>query len=102
MELAVKNTYQVESQVVTKKEFEKGFIELMDRVRIIDQKLSTKADEVVFTITMTHRQEIEELQFEIIRLNNELKKVKKQQTHYFIPRYRATSLKKNPFKKWFK
>ncbi|WP_077621770.1 hypothetical protein [Sediminibacillus massiliensis] len=61
---------------VSKKEFERAYVELSDRLRIIDQRLSTKADDIVLTMTLAHRNEIDELQTEVIKLREELNKVK--------------------------
>lgn len=101
MSLAMKEKSQVKKSV-TKKEFEKSYIELMDNIRIIDQKLSTKADEVVLTMTLAHKQEIEELQTEIIELHQELKKVKRAQTRQERNEFVSNFKENNPFKILFK
>ncbi|WP_186577770.1 hypothetical protein [Aquibacillus kalidii] len=77
MGLAAKQIYHNQKSV-TKREFEKAYVELMDNIRIIDQRLSTKADEVVLTMSLAHRQEIEELQSEVVELHRELKQIKNQ------------------------
>lgn len=102
MSLALKQIYQEQpnKKNVSKKEFEKAWVELMDEVRIMDQRLSTKADEVVLTMTLSHRQEIEELQNEILSIRKEIKKIKartpKEDTIY------TKEIQKQPFKNWFK
>ncbi len=64
---------------MSKREFEKAWMEMMDRVHVIDEKVSRKADEVVLTMVLSHRQEIEHLQSECIRLNQELRDLQKRQ-----------------------
>ncbi|KGX85544.1 hypothetical protein [Pontibacillus marinus] len=64
---------------MSKREFEKAWMEMMDRVHVIDEKVSKKADEVVLTMVLSHRQEIEHLQSECIRLNQELRELQKRQ-----------------------
>ncbi|UFU01269.1 hypothetical protein KO561_10150 [Radiobacillus kanasensis] len=63
---------------VTKKEFEKGFIELMDQVRLLEQKVATKADDQVLTLTLAHRHELGTLQTEVLSLRKEVKQLRKQ------------------------
>lgn len=78
MGLALKkiNAYQ---EGVSKGEFEKAWVDLIDRVQIMDEKISRKADEVVLNLVLSHRQEIEQLQTECLRLQTEINGIKKQQ-----------------------
>ncbi|KGP93295.1 hypothetical protein N780_12330 [Pontibacillus chungwhensis BH030062] len=64
---------------VSKFEFEQNWVELMDRIEMVDEKVSRKADEVVMTMVLSHRHEIEDLQSELYRLQSELKKLQKEQ-----------------------
>ncbi|SDJ68068.1 hypothetical protein [Sediminibacillus albus] len=86
---------------VSKQAFEKAYIDLTDRMRLIDQKLATKADEVVLTLTLSHRQEIEELQTEVLKLHEELKKLKSKKEVHKAETYYAvkTSLFRGLFKR---
>ncbi|MBM7569865.1 hypothetical protein [Aquibacillus albus] len=101
MSLALKHFEYDNNNALSKKEFEKAYLELSERIRLIDQRISTKADEVVLTMTLSHRQEIEELQSEIIHLRSELKRVKQQTSKQEVKQ--VTYIKQsNPFKSWFK
>ncbi|QTM99621.1 hypothetical protein ERJ70_10110 [Sediminibacillus dalangtanensis] len=86
---------------VSKQVFEKAYVELSDRVRLIDQKLATKADEVVLTLALSHRQEIEELQEEIVKLRKEIKQLKSKKEEQKLNRYvgKKTSFWRYMFKK---
>ncbi|MCD5322953.1 MULTISPECIES: hypothetical protein [Pontibacillus] len=64
---------------VSKFEFEQNWVELMDRIEMVDEKVSRKADEVVMTMVLAHRHEIEDLQSELYRLQGEVKKLQKEQ-----------------------
>ena len=87
MGLAIKQRYQ-ERNSVSKKEFEKAYVELIERVRVMDQRISTKADEVVLTMALSHRQQIDELETEILRLREDLKKVKQQEVKNEVKHYK--------------
>ncbi|WP_026570157.1 MULTISPECIES: hypothetical protein [Sediminibacillus] len=86
---------------VSKQVFEKAYVELSDRVRLIDQKLATKADDVVLTLALSHRQEIEELQGEVVNLRKEIKQLKSKKEEQRLNRYvgRKTSIWHQMFKK---
>ncbi|WP_226034723.1 hypothetical protein [Aquibacillus saliphilus] len=101
MNPTIQKNMKEEKRMVTKKEFEKSYIDLMDRIRLIDQKLSTKADDVVLTITLAHRQEIEEMQDEMLKLTMELKKIK-HQSQSVTQNYRSRVIDRNPVRNWFK
>ncbi|MDC3415339.1 hypothetical protein [Aquibacillus salsiterrae] len=90
------------NHTVSKKEFERAYVELADRIRLIDQRLSTKADEVVLTMALAHRQEIEALQDEIVELHQELKKVKIQTSRNEKTQVTSFVQSNNPLLNWFK
>lgn len=100
MGLAAKkiNMYQ---EGVSKREFEKAWVELMDRVQIMDEKISRKADEVVLNLVLSHRSEIEQLQNECLRLQTELNGIKKQQKQFVQQEQKQNTapVKKNFFKR---
>ncbi|QDP40424.1 hypothetical protein [Radiobacillus deserti] len=66
-----------QTRYVTKKDFEKDFIELMDQVRLLEQKVATKADDQVLMLTLAHKQELENLQTEVLSLGREVKQLRK-------------------------
>ncbi|MDL4840841.1 hypothetical protein [Aquibacillus rhizosphaerae] len=101
MSLAMKEVYH-EKKSVSKKDFEKGYMDLMNHIRIIDQKLSTKADEVVLTMTLAHRQEIEELQTEVMNLHAEVKRLKQEIRTQETKRVVSSMKSVHPFRNWFK
>ncbi|WP_053219445.1 hypothetical protein [Virgibacillus senegalensis] len=76
-----------EKNGVSKQAFEKAYVELSDSVRLIEQKLATKADEVVLTLALSHRQEIEELQSEVLKLHKEIRQLKNKKEEQRINRY---------------
>ncbi|WP_138417039.1 hypothetical protein [Aquibacillus sediminis] len=90
-----------EKKHVSKQEFEKAYIELMEDIRMVDQKLSTKADDVVLTMTLAHRQEIEELQDELLYLRKEIKQLKQHSQNKKEPVVKDTTTQV-PLLHWFK
>lgn len=88
---------------LTKREFEKSWMEMMDRIQVIDEKVSKKADEVVLTMVLSHRQEIEQLQTECIRLNRELRDIQKRQKQIVEEKKEEPrpAVRKNLFKRLF-
>ncbi|MDC3413014.1 hypothetical protein NC797_09565 [Aquibacillus sp. 3ASR75-11] len=96
------NSTVKETKPVSKKEFEKAWVDLIDQVRIMDQKLSTKADEVVLTMSLTQRQEMEELKQEVLKLRYEIKRLKRSEKKSNNKQTISYSFEGNPFKNWFK
>ncbi len=87
---------------MSKREFEKAWMEMMDRMHVIDEKVSKKADEVVLTMVLSHRQEIEHLQSECIRLNQELKELQKRHKHQLEQSNVKPSAKRNLWERLFR
>ncbi|KGP73058.1 hypothetical protein [Pontibacillus yanchengensis] len=90
---------------VSRVEFEKSWVDLIDRVQIIDDKVSKKADEVVLTMVLAHRREIEQLQLEFLQLQKEIKTLQKQQK-VLVEDKQKHMIEKKPIKKslwnWFR
>ncbi|MBM7552504.1 hypothetical protein [Thalassobacillus pellis] len=63
---------------------EDALVDMMEDMRRLEQKISLKADEVVFTMAVSHRKEIDRLQDEIIELHEEVRQLKRTQKelHY--------------------
>lgn len=74
----------MKSRSVTQNEFEKELVQLKEKFSLLERRLSLKADEVVFTMTVSHRKEIDELKDEVFRLREELKKVNKEHKQGFM------------------
>ncbi|CQR46657.1 Chromosome-anchoring protein RacA [Paraliobacillus sp. PM-2] len=48
------------------------FEKLYNKIEVIEQRLATKADDVVLTMALNHRQDIERLEKEITHLKSEV------------------------------
>ncbi|WP_117169390.1 hypothetical protein [Paraliobacillus sediminis] len=84
---------------VSKQVYNQSYTKLMETIRLMDQRISSKADDVVLTITSAHRKEIESLQQEVTQINKileDLQETNVQRVHT-IPFKRQ---KRN--KNWFK
>ncbi|MFD1018448.1 hypothetical protein [Thalassobacillus hwangdonensis] len=68
-----------EKKGVPRQRLEQSLGEVMEEMRRLEQKISLKADEVVFTMAIAHRKEIDRLQEDIIALREEMKLLKKDQ-----------------------
>ncbi|WP_028782998.1 hypothetical protein [Thalassobacillus devorans] len=66
-------------QGVSRRQFEQSIIDMMDDMQRLEQKISLKADEVVFTMAVAHRKEIDRLQEEILTMRAEIKDLKRNQ-----------------------
>lgn len=84
---------------ITKKVYSQSIIELMETIRLMDQRISSKADDVVLTMTLAHRGEIETLQKEVNHIQSELENLQQTniQSIHTIP---IRKQKRN--KSWFK
>ncbi|KGX92280.1 hypothetical protein N781_17645 [Pontibacillus halophilus JSM 076056 = DSM 19796] len=96
MGLAAKQIGVTAERGISKREFEKAWVEVMDRVQLVEDKVAKKADEVVLTMVLSHRQEIDQLQEELYKMNERLKQIKDEQKIHH--RYQSTpSRKKGSF-----
>ncbi|MYL55180.1 hypothetical protein GLW08_17735 [Pontibacillus yanchengensis] len=86
---------------ITRVEFEKSWVDLIDRVQIIDDKVSKKADEVVLTMVLAHRREIEQLQLEFLQLQKEIKTLQKQQKALVEEKQKHINEKQPTKNKWW-
>ncbi|CDQ19536.1 hypothetical protein SAMN05192559_104237 [Halobacillus karajensis] len=74
----------MKNSVVTPDEFEEQLSHLQEKFSLLERRLSMKADEVVFTMTVSHRKEIDELKDEVFLLRDELRKIKKERRHEYL------------------
>ncbi|UOQ42746.1 hypothetical protein MUN89_12275 [Halobacillus salinarum] len=81
------------SPVVNSAEFEEQLIRLREKFSLLERSLSLKADEIVFTMAVSHRKEIDQLKEEVIHLQEQLKKVKQDQKSSYIKK--VSQLAKN-------
>ncbi|MCA0970384.1 hypothetical protein LCM20_07265 [Halobacillus litoralis] len=74
------------NRTVSVEDFETELLQLKERFSLLERRLSLKADEVVSTMAISHRKQIDELKDEVFRLRDELKKVQKGQKEKLIDR----------------
>lgn len=74
----------MKNSVVTPNEFEEQLSQLQEKFSLLERRLTLKADEVVFTMTVSHRKEIDELRDEVFHLRDELKKMKKERRQDYL------------------
>ncbi|MFQ3543016.1 hypothetical protein Q7A53_02945 [Halobacillus rhizosphaerae] len=74
----------LKNRVVKPEEFEEQLFHLKEKFQLLERRLSLKADEIVFTMAVSHRKEIDELKDEVFYLRDELKKVKKDQQEEYL------------------
>lgn len=74
----------MKNSVVTPNEFEEQLSQLQEKFSLLERRLSLKADEIVFTMTVSHRKEIDELRDEVFHLRDELKKMKKERRQDYL------------------
>ncbi|WP_079479992.1 hypothetical protein [Halobacillus salinus] len=73
----------MKNRSVAQNEFEAELVRLKEKFSLLERRLSLKADEVVHTMAVSHRREIDGLKDEVFRLREELKKVRKEQKRNF-------------------
>lgn len=84
---------------VPKQTYNQSYTKLMETMRLMDQRISSKADGVVLTITSAHRKEIESLQQEVTKIYTILEDL--QETN--IQRVHSIPFKRRKRNKsWFK
>ncbi|WP_117160746.1 hypothetical protein [Paraliobacillus sp. X-1268] len=64
---------------VSKQAYNQSYTKLIETIRLMDQRISSKADDVVLTMVLAHRGEIENLQQEVNRIHKIVEDL--QQTH---------------------
>ncbi|SFJ99570.1 hypothetical protein SAMN04487936_10670 [Halobacillus dabanensis] len=74
----------MKNSVVTPNEFEEQLSQLQEKFSLLERRLTLKANEVVFTMTVSHRKEIDELRDEVFYLRDELKKMKKERRQDYL------------------
>ena len=84
---------------VSKKTYNQTYMELMEKFRLMDQRISTKADDVVLTLTLAHRKEIDNIQKEISQVRKDLEQLRELNENHTV-----TSIipKQKRNKNWFK
>ncbi|QHT46836.1 hypothetical protein QRD89_09970 [Halobacillus sp. ACCC02827] len=56
------------SQVVTPVEFEQQLSNIRDKFALLERRLSMKTDEIVFSMTVSHRKDIEKVREDVMQL----------------------------------
>ncbi|MBA2173912.1 hypothetical protein H0266_03260 [Halobacillus locisalis] len=74
----------MKNRSLTHNEFEEQLFQFKEKVGLLERRLSLKADEVVFTMAVSHRKQIDQLKDEVFQLREELKQVKKQQKNQLL------------------
>ncbi|WP_226579242.1 hypothetical protein [Halobacillus litoralis] len=74
----------MKNSVVTPEEFEEQLAQLQKKFSLLERRLSLKADEIVFTMTISHRKEVDELKDEVFLMRDELKKMKRERRNEYL------------------
>ncbi|WP_082234025.1 hypothetical protein [Halobacillus massiliensis] len=74
-----------DNRLVPAATYERQLIQLKDKFSLLEKRLSLKADEIVFTMAVSHRKEIDHLKDEIIHLREQVKELKKSGTSERLP-----------------
>lgn len=77
MNLAMNKYQEKLKEGVSKQEFEMAWKNLLNKVHQLEHNVSQKADGVVLTMALSHRQEIELLQEKVTKLEDEIGKYKR-------------------------
>ncbi|MFC7320660.1 hypothetical protein [Halobacillus campisalis] len=80
---------------VAKATYEKQLVQLKEKFTLLDKRLSLKADEIVFTMAVSHRKEIDQLKDEVIKLREQLKEVKREKKREGGGHFALSSRKKS-------
>ncbi|GGM23134.1 hypothetical protein GCM10011351_06230 [Paraliobacillus quinghaiensis] len=84
---------------VAKNTYNHAYMELMEKFRLMDQRISTKADDVVLTMALEHRKEIENMQKEINQVRKDLEQLRQLNDNHTVTTI-IPKQKRN--KNWFK
>ncbi|UOQ93544.1 hypothetical protein MUO14_00615 [Halobacillus shinanisalinarum] len=68
---------------------------LKEKFTLMEKRISLKADEVVFTMSVSHRKEIDQLKDEVILLREQLKKVNKEQQEIYVKKYAGAARRRS-------
>ncbi|MFG6148728.1 hypothetical protein [Halobacillus sp. B23F22_1] len=82
-------------QSVSRATYERQFVQLKEKFELLEKRLSLKADEIVFTMAVSHRKEIDQLKEEVIHLREQIKDVKKTQKSGYKRNLHLSSRKKS-------
>ncbi|MCP3025893.1 hypothetical protein [Halobacillus sp. A5] len=66
------------NESVSRAAYERQFVQLKKKFHLFEKRLSLKADEIVFTMAVSHRKEIDQLKEEVIHLREQIKDLKKE------------------------
>ncbi|WP_101844056.1 hypothetical protein [Halobacillus sp. Marseille-P3879] len=83
------------NQSVSRATYERQFVQLKEKFELLEKRLSLKADEIVFTMAVSHRKEIDQLKEEVIHLRQQIKNVKKEQKPAYKKNIHLSSRKKS-------
>ncbi|MFC7060417.1 hypothetical protein [Halobacillus seohaensis] len=83
------------NQVVSRNTYDQQLNQLREKFVLLEKRLSLKADEIVFTMAVSHRKEIDQLKDEVIRLREQLKEVKRNQKGEYRSHFPLSSRKKS-------
>ncbi|MBN8234644.1 hypothetical protein JF544_05255 [Halobacillus kuroshimensis] len=81
--------------VVTPEEFERQLFQLQEKFSLLERRMSLKADEIVFSMTVAHRKEVDELKEEVLNLQGELRHMKKEKRQAYMGRIAQQAKKRS-------
>ncbi|MFD2925771.1 hypothetical protein [Halobacillus naozhouensis] len=81
--------------VVSMAMYEEQLELLRDKFSQMENRISLKTDEVVFTMAVSHRKEIDFLKEEVLHLRGQLKVAKKEQQQLFVKKYAASARRRS-------
>ncbi|KGX88022.1 hypothetical protein [Pontibacillus litoralis] len=99
MAVAIKKVKAYE-EGISKYEFEKSWVDVMNHVQLIENTLSKKADGAVLSLIRTHRKEIRRLQTHISQLEQDITQLETQQSQRKEMQQKRRSNKRKKTKWW--
>ncbi|RWZ60302.1 hypothetical protein EQV77_03135 [Halobacillus fulvus] len=73
-------------KVMTNEEFEEQIFHMKEKSRQLERRLSSKVDEQVFSISVSHKKEVDALKEEVFKLRSEIKNIKKEKKARYLER----------------
>ncbi|UOR12495.1 hypothetical protein [Halobacillus amylolyticus] len=81
--------------VVSMAMYEEQLQLLQEKFSLMEKRISLKADEVVFTMSISHRKEIDQLKDEVIHLREQLSEVKKEQQEIYVKKFAGAARRRS-------